>query len=515
MHLIVFCDGTWNTPDQVEDGLPSPTNVVKLRNALAPADKDGREQRVYYHPGVGTDGGWWGRVAGGGMGTGLDRNIMSAYNWLARNYRDGAKIWLFGFSRGAYTVRSLGGMISRCGLLDPTKLRELAIWDNVGSLFENYRTPEGKAKPVTATKGLPYHGVATGQKTKHSVPIHFIGVWDTVGALGVPDDLALLNLLDDPAKHSFHDTELSPVVAHARHAIAIDERRQSFMPTLWTNVEDRPTVRQIWFPGVHADVGGGYGRAGLSDGALDWMVEEAKGQGLHFRKGLEKQLAADPLGLLHDSVTGVFKALRTRPRAVPIFAESSKMLHRSAWERHDNPPLAQGDYWKTHRLEAGQTKEVDVFARERWNSTGLFLEAGVTYRFSAKGEWVDGGITAPPAGTNDGKFQLGEAVQFASSLWGKGEQVLTKLTGNHQVDFWYTKREEAAPWFALIGMVANGVLPEMEPEDRLSFAPHEIFEIGAKRSFTPRGSGYLYAFANDAWQAYENNRGSVRLTVER
>ncbi|MGJ7037176.1 hypothetical protein J2Y63_000412 [Shinella sp. BE166] len=515
MHLIVFCDGTWNTPDQLEDGLPAPTNVVKLHHALAPLDGAGREQRAYYHPGVGTDGGVWDRLAGGGMGEGLDRNIMSAYNWLARNYEEGAQIWLFGFSRGAYTVRSLGGMISRCGLLKAAGLEEKAIWAAIETLFENYRTPEKTAKPVTATKRLPFHGVASGQKCKHSMPIHCIGVWDTVGALGVPDDLALLNLLDDPAKHSFHDTELSPVVKNARHAIAIDERRQSFTPTLWTNVEGRPTVQQIWFSGVHGDVGGGYGRSGLSDGALDWMIEEVRALGLNFRENIQQQLVADPLGLLHDSVTGVFKTLRTRPRSVPLFSASSTELHRSARDRHDNPPLMQGDYWKTKRLDKGQEVTVEVFARERWNFTGLFLEAGVTYRFSAKGEWMDGEITCPPSGTNDGKFHLGEAVQIASSIFGKGEQLFTKLTGNHQVDFWYTKRAEDAPWFSLIGMVANGVLPEKKPEDRLSFAPHEEFEIGTGKDFTPKKSGYLYAFANDAWQTYDNNRGSVRLTVKR
>lgn len=191
MHLIVFCDGTWNTPDQIDDGLPAPTNVVKLRNALTLQDKDKREQRTYYHPGVGADGGWWNRVAGGGLGEGLDKNIMSAYNWLGRNYEVGAEIWLFGFSRGAYTVRSLGGMISRCGLLDAraSGMTEEAIWSAIEDLFANYRLPEKNAEPVFATTERPFHEVKMGEACKHSIRIHFIGVWDTVGAVGVPDDL--------------------------------------------------------------------------------------------------------------------------------------------------------------------------------------------------------------------------------------------------------------------------------------------------------------------------------------
>ncbi|HEV7321354.1 MAG TPA: DUF2235 domain-containing protein [Ensifer sp.] len=515
MHLIVCCDGTWNTPDQVEAGLPAPTNVVKFRNALASMDKDGQEQRPYYHTGVGTDGGLWDRVAGGGMGEGLDKNIMSGYNWLARNYEPGAKIWLIGFSRGAYTVRSLGGMISRCGLLKAAEMDEKTIWSSIEALFRSYRLPEKDTKPAIASKKMPFHGVKVGDKSKGSIPIHFVGVWDTVGALGIPDDLALLNLLDDPAKHSFHDTNLSPIVANARHAIAIDETRQSFAPTLWTNVEDRPTVKQIWFPGVHGDVGGGYGRCGLSDGALRWMIEEARALDLNFRENIEQQLAADPLGQLHDSVTGVFKSLKTRPRDVPLFSEDSIALHRSAKDRHNTPPLSQGDYWKTKRIDDGQEVTIDVFARERWNFSGIFLEAGKAYKFTAKGEWMDSGITCAASGSDDGKFHLGEAVQMASSVWEKGELLFTKLTGNHQVDFWYTKRERDAPWFALIGMVANGVLPEGSADDKLSFAPHEVFEIGAGTTFTPNKSGYLYAFANDAWQTYENNRGSVKLTVRR
>lgn len=513
MHLIVFCDGTWNTPDQTEASLPAATNVVKLRNALAASDKDGEEQRIYYHPGVGSDGGWWERIAGGGLGEGLDKNIMSTYNWVARNYEPGSRIWLFGFSRGAFTVRSLGGMISRCGLLKTDGMDEKTIWAAVGKLFQNYRTPEATAEPVKATKAMPFHGVKTGNATKQSIPINFIGVWDTVGALGVPNDMAFLKIIDDPAKHSFHDTSLSPIVQNARHAIAIDEMRQSFTPTLWTNVDDRPTVKQIWFPGVHGDVGGGYGRSDLSDGALKWMIDEVRALNLSFRENIETQLSPNPLGQLHDSVTGVFKFLKTRPRDVPLFFSSNTSLHESALNRHDNPPLTQGVYWETRLIEAKEGATIDVFARERWNYTGLYLKEGVSYKFSATGEWMDSDITCPPSGTNDGKFHLGEAVQMASSLWGKGEQLVTKLTGNHQVDFWYTKREEQFPWFSLIGMVANGVPPDESVADQGNFAPHEVFKIGAGTHFTPKRSGYLYAFANDAWQTYDNNRGSVRLTV--
>jgi hypothetical protein len=438
MHLIVFCDGTWNTPDQMDDGVVAPTNVVKLYNAVAEEDADGKEQRCYYHTGVGTEGGVLDRLAGGGMGEGLEKNIKSAYHWLSCNYEPGAKIWLFGFSRGAYTVRSISGMISRCGLLNgrDSNLLEAGIWAAVDTLFGNYRQPKEKAKPVVAAKEMPFHECNEGEPCADSIPLYFVGVWDTVGALGVPDDLALLNVIDDPAKHAFHDTKLSKKVAHARHALAIDERRDTFTPTLWTDVEAGQDVKQVWFPGVHSDVGGGYGRSNLSDGALKWMMDEAAACGMRLTPNVAKQLTPDPLGFLHDSVTGAFKLLTTRPRAVPLFASGSSELHDSALHRHQNPSLTQGGYWKTRILSPGQSRVVDIYAREPWNHTGIYLEAGVTYRFSAQGEWVDGSIKCGPAGADDGKFHLGEIVQMASSAWGKVEKLFVKMTGNKRADFW-------------------------------------------------------------------------------
>src|ERR1041384_6013331 len=115
-RLIVCCDGTWNTPEQEENNAPCPTNVVRLFNSLADQDANGNEQLNYYHPGVGTDGSLLAKTAGGMYGEGLDKNIKSAYSWLANHYEDGDAIYVFGFSRGAYTVRSLSGLIGRCGL---------------------------------------------------------------------------------------------------------------------------------------------------------------------------------------------------------------------------------------------------------------------------------------------------------------------------------------------------------------------------------------------------------------
>jgi uncharacterized protein (DUF2235 family) len=518
MHLIVFCDGTWNTPDQMDGDLPAPTNVVKLRNALL---RDESKQKVYYHPGVGTDRGLWNRVAGGGMGDGLDKNIKSSYNWLARNYdaKANPKIWLFGFSRGAYTARSLGGMISRCGLLNAHTggLSEAEIWAAIDGLFDNYRIEAAKAPKIKATGKLPLHGVKTGDPGKHSIPIHFIGVWDTVGALGVPDDLALLNLIDDPANHSFHDTDLSPIVKNARHAVAIDEKRQGFTPTLWTNVEKDERVKQVWFPGVHGDVGGGYGRTALSDIALRWMMDEAKEKELLLAPDVENQLKPDPQGQLHDSVTGIFKSFKTRPRAVPLISEESiekGLIHTSVWNRCDRPSIVQGDYWRTEVPLKGKPVTVTVYARDRWNSTGIYLNEGQAYRFSAEGEWKDDDITCDADGPLAKESRNNLFTRLALTATGFVEKVYTGITGNHNVDVNLSLREDEYPWFSLIGVVANGWLPAVKPEDKINHLPHETFLIGKQAKLTPKKSGYLYAFANDTWQTYENNMGALRLTVE-
>lgn len=507
-NLVVCCDGTWNTPEQKENGQPAPTNVVKLFN-LCVVDET---QLTYYHPGVGTNGGLMDKVFGGGIGAGLSRNIMSAYRWLCQNYVNGDRIFLFGFSRGAYTARSLGGFITRCGLLDIQGLASDEVWMRIDKLYElGYRKREQKSNLLTTYAFIP------GPMDDGKIDVHMIGVWDTVGALGVPDDMVLLDqLIDDPRKYRFHDTNLCPSVRHGRHAVAMDEMRSSFSPTLWTNVQPPPdgSVKQTWFPGTHSDVGGGHAQCGLSDSALLWMVNEAVLLGLFINQSLVTQIHPDPRGILHDSITGVWEHLRTLPRATPeVTFENvdAELLANQVWQRHSEPPISQAPYWPTAKIPPGQQRSVDVFARQHWNATGLFLEAGVTYSFTANGEWLDSSITSGPSGCSDGNFQIGEIAQVFGSVLGELEKWYKKLTKKAQADWWGTKRVENADWFQLVGMVAN-----QENADGSGTPPEgEIIRIGNGCQFTPHRSGYLYCFANDAWKFYGNNRGSVQLTVSR
>lgn len=505
-NLVVCCDGTWNTPAALENGRPAPTNVVKIANALAPVDTLGRRQQCYYHPGVGTEGGFLARLLGGGLGKGLDQNIQSAYRWLAQHYAPGDDVFLFGFSRGAYTVRSLCGMIAHAGLLDLTdpSLSVAEVWRRVGLAYDAYR---GAATPGEFLDWPRHPGDGAGRRFAVP-PIHFIGVWDTVGSLGIPDDLGWLTLLQPKHRYRFHDTSLGGNVANARHALAIDEAREDFRPTLWTGVEGREGVQQVWFSGCHSDVGGGFADTGLSDGALRWMMEEAAHCGLHFRSTAIDQLHPDPRAYLHDALKGVFRVRHHEPRAVPPVTMAASPVHASVRDRADDPPLHEKAYWPA-TLVGADPVSVPVYANMRWNPTGIVLEGGVRYRLAAEGEWIDWFIHSGPDGAGGPVTPSWarwltialEAGPLAERLWRRIAR--DPRPGNGRL-----RRRLDLPWMTLVGAVANGAAGGNP-------ARHEEFGIGSGRVLTPKATGYLYAYANDLWPMYFNNRGSVRLTVTR
>ncbi|MBT8075251.1 MAG: DUF2235 domain-containing protein, partial [Gammaproteobacteria bacterium] len=167
-------------------------------------------------------------------------------------------------------------------------------------------------------------------------------------------------------------------------------------------------------------------------------------------------------------------------------------------------------YHPTRVLDAGESIERAIYAMEPWNDTGIYLEKGKNYEFIADGEWLDRTIPCGPAGTSDGIFHVAEVAHIAGSLWGKIEETFKWLTGNESADFKATKRVEEIPWFCLVGAIANSGNPA---EDGTPI-PSEIFRIGKERKYTPLESGYLYCFANDAWNFYDNNRGSVSLITK-
>lgn len=502
-NIVICCDGTWNTPEQLDKGVPAPTNVVRLYNAVAQTDAKGVHQEIYYHPGVGTSGKWWDKALAGGTGAGLDANIMSAYQKLCFSYRPGDTIYLFGFSRGAYTVRSLCGFMACCGLLKIADLQPAEVWSRIEHLLTRGYRRKVETRADWDADGWAFHNAPGAD-----IPVRFIGVWDTVGALGIPDDMALLNLLDDRNRYTFHDTTLHKSVKTARHALAMDERRATFQPTLWTDVPARQDVKQLWFPGVHSDIGGGYRENGLADGALLWMIEEASLCGLQFNSAIN-QIKPDYHDMMHDSCDGIFSLLPTQPRSIADLTGTPARFHPSAAQRHKDPPISQSPYRLARLVVPSPPVLLDISARLQWNETGLWLEAGQTYVFSASGEWLDSTIACGPGGTGDGHFQPAEAAQLLASALGKVETWYGKVFKNPDAHFRFDKRHEQYPWFCLVGAIANG-----DGVDAKGYLiKPESFLIGTGCSYTPKRSGYLYAYANDAWNCYGNNRGHVALGI--
>jgi uncharacterized protein (DUF2235 family) len=301
--LVVCCDGTWNTPRTetnvfrtyrfLHERLGKPPEVAQGDGVTTCGARavDGTEVLLFYDRGVGTD--WFSRIVGGGAGVGLSDNVRDAYHFLAQNFVPGSEIYIFGFSRGAYTARSLGGFIKAAGLLKRPTVKNVwrAYMDCYATAPRIIARPSGwdlgRARQWLVEKAGDAVGRLGGDDVaslpRHdAVKIRFIGVYDTVGALGVP--LAGLRRVNEPIV-GFHDTTLGDTVEHAVQALAVDERRGPYVPTLWTQAAEATalagqTVLQVWFPGVHSDVGGGYHDKGIGNITWDFMMRQAAARGL-------------------------------------------------------------------------------------------------------------------------------------------------------------------------------------------------------------------------------------------
>lgn len=307
-RIIVCSDGTWQSPES-----DHATHVMRLARGIAPEDAAGNKQVVFYDWGIGSDGA---RIRGGMTGSGIDKNIMDCYRFLVHNYDRGDELYFFGFSRGAYTVRSLAGLVRNAGLVR----REHA--QRIPEAYELYRRRSGASAPGRdeATAFRKHYAVAD------ITPIEFVGVWDTVGALGIP--APFLGALGT-GRYLFHDTAPSKIIRCARHAVAIDENRQDFEPSLWT-AKPGLDLKQVWFAGVHTDVGGGYKDRGLGDHAGQWLAGEASARGLAFARHFLKDLAPDHVGKQHNEYTGFYRIMRRS-----TVREVEPTLHRSVKKRWD------------------------------------------------------------------------------------------------------------------------------------------------------------------------------------
>lgn len=310
-RIVVCADGTWDSPED-----DTPTHVVRVARAIAPIDPAGTQQVVFYDWGVGADAKKW---SGGITGAGIDKNILDCYRFIVHNYDPGDALFFFGFSRGAYTVRSLGGFIRNCGVLR----REQAA--RIPEAYALYRKRTKSSHPDADASKQFRAAYAVADRT----PIAFIGAWDTVGALGVP--VPFWGTLG-AQEFLFHDTSPSSIIQHARHAVAIDERRVDYAPTLWDRKPGVDLV-QVWFSGVHADVGGGYKEHALGDCAAQWMLAEAASFGLAVEPHLAAGITPDPRAKLNNSYKHIFKLRGKALRKV------APMVHASVKTRWDDPAV--------------------------------------------------------------------------------------------------------------------------------------------------------------------------------
>jgi uncharacterized protein (DUF2235 family) len=319
-RIIVCADGTWNTRDQINQasGKRRPSNVTKVARAIRPRDRHHVDQIVYYHDGVGSSSGL-DRYTGGAFGDGMEANIRELYRFLVYNFEPQDEIYMFGFSRGAFTVRSLAGFMSFAGLVE--KDSDYFVPD----LYHCYQNGKGSGSPewIKAHRRIP---------SPRSCPqIRFIGVWDTVGALGAP---GFLGQVFRRSKYTYHDVGLRPSVEHAYHALAIDERRGPFRPNIW----ERPTawsgvLQQAWFAGVHRNVGGGCEPDGLANEALHWIVEKAEALGLEFDDWFLKPYTPCFNSSLQDSMTLGYRLLGECLRPIGKHPNDGETIHRSALDR--------------------------------------------------------------------------------------------------------------------------------------------------------------------------------------
>lgn len=345
-RIIVCADGTWNEPDQTDQrGVRKPSNVVKMVRAVLPEASDGTNQIVFYDMGVGTDEGLTSKIFGGALGKGLTKNIEDCYLFIVHNYNPGDDLFLFGFSRGAYTVRSLAGLIGRCGLL--TKADAYYVPD----AFDHYRLKipdQGNEEKIRRFR-TGEHSEFRGAPTRE-VDIRFLGVWDTVGALGIPKIFGQ----KDREKYTFHDVKLGRIVKNAYHALAIDEMRKPFIPTLW-EAQNYPgqIMEQVWFAGVHTNIGGGYDNDGLANCAFQWMLEKAELSGLEVDKNYTKNYRSFHKDEIRDSMTFAYRLLGKYHRPIGKQPNGNESVHETAIKRlkTTNPPKPEyGGPYKPQNL---------------------------------------------------------------------------------------------------------------------------------------------------------------------
>ncbi len=541
-NIIILCDGASNSAHKSEDGQPALTNIVKLHRALL--QEPG--QVVLYLPGVGsgetssekgaqrvrdvllvlgpniagTIAGFFSRLAtlaGNAFGTGITGNIVAGYTEIVRQYRPGDRIYLMGFSRGAYTARCIAGVIRRCGLLKPGNYH---LAEDAVRLYLTRREPDARV-PLEVSLIHPPMDIA----------IEFVGLFDTVGSLGAPLWGWWFNLRSFQGNRNF-GTDPSPIIRHVCHAMAMDERRSQFFPTPFTWPRDKAqrgwteTLEQVWFRGAHADIGGGYVQSGLSDITLSWMYRYAERFGLRFQPDFAAGLKPDPLAPLHDELVRNpgWRIFGSWPRWHPVPGNEEPLpikrkgsdwempgrLHTSVHRRAAARAAAgRPDFRRSGAAPIG----FQVLGVHEWDRTGIVLKKGETYQLTWLGQdqWRDALKPAcGPAGQPSGGWRtdwLRRATAWHRRLPRQDWMTLC-ATVAHPRDW---PLREFPLWRAFWYLFVRDPLAM-----RRQVAPlGQALQPGGSLTLLYNGpaDGMLHCFANDWWQTAGNNSGQLDLEI--
>lgn len=510
MRLIVCCDGTYNTPGQLDRGVLSPTNISKLDVAIKQEPSYNRSQKAKYFPGVGR--GWAESIGvvwkllnrltfglldpafGGASGWGLSRQVREAYTFLVNEYAEGDEIFIFGFSRGAFAARSLVGLIKHAGLLRRTSAARVR---KVTKAYHRLLRAPRHGKLLESVRPEIHPGVR----------VRFLGVWDTVGALGTPIWGGNFSLNPLPVEPRYHDIDALDIVDEACQALAIDEQRAAYLPKLFSPRSgcEGCRIEQVWFRGAHSNVGGGYANSRLSDCALTWMVTRARSAGLKVKDSALHESSMTNGDVLRDSL-GAFWLAGTWPRWFPTVSSSDEEGYECGWgylhasvNRTDavGEPLAS-ERWLIDLAPGQWIDNVGVDASRFWNNTRVVLRKGGRYLIKAEDHPAPHGPACDPEG-------LGGAARISRAAGArKGELILavnTPLEPLPQGKFWHALRYLC---FRTPEPFASVLLPWSRlPSERDG------------RTIDPERTGVLHCFINSASVSQHWKSGHVALRIER
>jgi uncharacterized protein (DUF2235 family) len=534
-RIVILCDGTSNRPDNHPEGESIATNIWKLSGFL----RDDDTQTVWYEAGVGSDSsstaamakrtqyflattgvaqgtkifagvGMLIKLIESGFGVGISETIVNGYRAIVRLYRPGDRIYLIGFSRGAFAARCIAGVISRCGLLRAEYER---FAPDVVQIYRTRLDPD-KEEPLRLDMAYPAIGSTLEPKAKHAVAIDFVGVFDTVASLGFP--LWGWWFRASPVwRNLAFSTDPAKVCRNIYHALAMDERRAQFIPTLYTMPTSgpRPTVlEQVWFRGAHADIGGGYPRHDASDIPLHWMMDAMSRHGLQFKLGTRTSIA-NPVATLHDELvrepTWNFFGSWPRWHPVPddVEAGQTSKLHSSVIER---AAIIESRTGRPDLLAIGKREEFVVSASSSWLRTGLIIERNRYYRVTYLGGLTRDAEKSPsgPGGQKAGALDLRGFPQFKPRV-PKGKWMLLGAVIAHP-RIWTP--EEKSLKEGLTYLFFRTPQPLLDQIATIGYDLANPNDSVFIKSTAP--SGLLYFFVNDLWQTAGDNSGGPRLSIE-